>query len=418
MTKMGVGMTAPDLRASHEKPPIFPLDNILRDQRLREARPTRAGVEFLLGAKERLAGDDIDIDPLGVSIPVGIIERSFRPLFLRHFVLERCQHPANVPFRRTDVFTHTPYRSKFLPPKRFGVDADQPVVRLFRIPPPIRIACREIEESVRSHPHSPHSPELMEEMYAESRTFIFALREHRFVDCFPTQPSKENASIEIRRRCRCPGITRTGVEFRCNHSLFRLRPLNDRPAVIAAFDNQVEFVKSGEHAAAPMLRAPESSIVIPREPLGIAVPIGIHRIAERIIGRNRSVVPHTQNFSGKRGPLLCEVLPRRIARGDVEVSIRSEFYSTAVVVDRTRYVTNNFRAIGELPLFETVTINMVLQATFRFTCLIEIDEVIFRKLRMECESEEPPFATMFYALNAFSRLTSTQKQKRAGALRT
>ena len=57
-------------------------------QRPGEARPARAGIVLVQRREERLAGDDVHVDPRLVVVPVLVGEGALGPRFLGHIVLE------------------------------------------------------------------------------------------------------------------------------------------------------------------------------------------------------------------------------------------------------------------------------------------------------------------------------------------
>jgi len=87
VAEMEIAMFAPDLDAGHEKAMVFPLHDIPRLKGLGEARPSGPGIIFVLGAEQRLPGNDVDINPFSMVIPVLIPERGFGALFLSHLIL-------------------------------------------------------------------------------------------------------------------------------------------------------------------------------------------------------------------------------------------------------------------------------------------------------------------------------------------
>ena len=66
---------------------IDDLHDLLRVEGGEKARPAGSAVEFRLRRKERLPGDDIDIDALLLVVPVGVAEGGFGSAFAGDVVL-------------------------------------------------------------------------------------------------------------------------------------------------------------------------------------------------------------------------------------------------------------------------------------------------------------------------------------------
>src|SRR6516164_1365072 len=65
--------------------------------RLREARPARAGIEFRVRREEILAAADTGIDAGRLRVPIGAGEGAFRPLLARDVIL--LGRELRAPFR-------------------------------------------------------------------------------------------------------------------------------------------------------------------------------------------------------------------------------------------------------------------------------------------------------------------------------
>src|SRR5262245_7438151 len=87
VAEMGIARFPPDLGALHPVRSIALFRHAVWLNRLREARPTRAAIEFVERAEQRCARDDVDIDSRVVIVPVGVVKRSFRAAFTRHLIL-------------------------------------------------------------------------------------------------------------------------------------------------------------------------------------------------------------------------------------------------------------------------------------------------------------------------------------------
>src|SRR3989338_5515572 len=88
MPQMRLGMLAAYLGAAHPEALIFLLDNITLLQRTRKARPARAGIIFVRGAKKRFAGNDVYVNAFLLIIPIGIVKGLFSRGVAGHLVLQ------------------------------------------------------------------------------------------------------------------------------------------------------------------------------------------------------------------------------------------------------------------------------------------------------------------------------------------
>jgi len=100
VTEMRIGVRRPNLGAAEAKETICLRANVRGLERPCKAWPPSAGIIFVEGAEERLSGNDVDIDPGFVIIPINIPERSLRVLALGHRVLERCELPPDLAVTR------------------------------------------------------------------------------------------------------------------------------------------------------------------------------------------------------------------------------------------------------------------------------------------------------------------------------
>jgi hypothetical protein len=91
MAEMGIAVFAPDFGPGHEEAPVFLFHDIRRLERFGEAGPPGPGLILVLGAEERLSGNDVDINPFPMVVPVFILEGRFGALFLGDFILQRSQ---------------------------------------------------------------------------------------------------------------------------------------------------------------------------------------------------------------------------------------------------------------------------------------------------------------------------------------
>src|SRR5256885_8159870 len=93
-------MRRADLGAYHEEGAVRLLADIAGLERLREAGPPGAGIELVEGAEERLARDDVHVDPGLVVVPVLVVERPLGRVALRHLVLQRRERAPQVAVAR------------------------------------------------------------------------------------------------------------------------------------------------------------------------------------------------------------------------------------------------------------------------------------------------------------------------------
>src|SRR5437588_6728139 len=84
---MRITFTCANFGALHSEGRIPFFHNALFRNRLREAGPACAAVEFIERAEERLASDQIDINSGLVIVPVGVLKWSFRAAFSRYTIL-------------------------------------------------------------------------------------------------------------------------------------------------------------------------------------------------------------------------------------------------------------------------------------------------------------------------------------------
>lgn len=89
MTQVTVTKVASHFCSFVEQLIIRELNDVVWSERSRKARPTRTGFVFVLGAEQHFAGDDVDVDPILVIVPVLVMERRLSSLVLRDVILER-----------------------------------------------------------------------------------------------------------------------------------------------------------------------------------------------------------------------------------------------------------------------------------------------------------------------------------------
>ena len=89
MPQMAVSMFAPDLGPDRKELAVLTGHYIFRDQRFAETRPAGTRFILILGAEQRFAGDNINIDTLPVIVPVFILKGRLGAFLLGYFILQR-----------------------------------------------------------------------------------------------------------------------------------------------------------------------------------------------------------------------------------------------------------------------------------------------------------------------------------------
>src|SRR3954447_2213829 len=84
---MAISMSRTNLGSNHSVACIMILDHVFGLDRLGEARPARTTLKFVSGSKQRLARDNVHINPRFFIVTVGVIKRPLRPATLRNTVL-------------------------------------------------------------------------------------------------------------------------------------------------------------------------------------------------------------------------------------------------------------------------------------------------------------------------------------------
>ena len=82
MTKVRISGTASDLRAAHAVAQVLQFHHSRLFNGLCESRPAAAALVLIRGGKERLAGDEVHIDPLFKPVPELIAEGTLRAALL------------------------------------------------------------------------------------------------------------------------------------------------------------------------------------------------------------------------------------------------------------------------------------------------------------------------------------------------
>src|SRR3546814_261892 len=93
MAEVAVAVHRAHLGADHAKGVVAPLFDVLRHDRLGEARPAAAGLELVARGEQRLAGNDVDVDARLLVVVVLAREGPFGAVLLGHLVLRRRKLP-------------------------------------------------------------------------------------------------------------------------------------------------------------------------------------------------------------------------------------------------------------------------------------------------------------------------------------
>ena len=129
----------------------------------------------------------------------------------------------------------------------------------------------------------------------------------------------------------------SGRPARVAEARLRRGPPVDRPAVVAAADQQVDLVLL---VGAVLGRVPAPVDGMDRDTLGIAVaeaedggrPAGTRQ--DRVVGRNGAVAVEAQDLAVEARRVLRVVAARRVAHRDVQLAVATELEGTPVVHDR------------------------------------------------------------------------------------
>ena len=92
VSEVGIAFGGADFDAFHAVGIIFFFDDDVLFNGAGEAGPSGAGIKFVFGTEERLAGDNGDVNALAVVVPIFVFEGRFRSALGGDVVLERCEH--------------------------------------------------------------------------------------------------------------------------------------------------------------------------------------------------------------------------------------------------------------------------------------------------------------------------------------
>ena len=94
MAEMGIAFRAADFGPIHSQGAIGFLEDFFFGDRFGETGPAASAIEFIERSEEWFAGDDINVNPWRVIVPVGVVERGLGATFLCHVVLLRASASA------------------------------------------------------------------------------------------------------------------------------------------------------------------------------------------------------------------------------------------------------------------------------------------------------------------------------------
>src|SRR3990167_7593036 len=189
------------------------------------------------------------------------------------------------------------------------------------------------------------------------------------------------------------------MEDGCDHAFARFVALDFGPSVVAAFLDTVEFVKTREHAAATVLCRPQIPVIIPCKALGVSMAVGIHRIAERIIIGNGSIVMHAKDFSRERRRVLRILFLLRVAGGDVEKTVWPECECAAVMEETPGDLIKNHNACCQFIILIRISLDAVMNRSTIIASEIQIQPPILFELRMESNPEQSTFTDVVNAVD-------------------
>lgn len=96
VAQMGIAFDRADFGANHSPGSILLFfDNRFIDC-TGETRPSGARIKFVLRTEKRLAGNDTDINPVSVVVPIFVFERRFCPALGGDILLEWCEHGFGI----------------------------------------------------------------------------------------------------------------------------------------------------------------------------------------------------------------------------------------------------------------------------------------------------------------------------------
>ena len=87
VAEMRITFRATQFGAFHSQSAVRFFDNIFFRDWFGETGPAAAAVELIQGSKKRFTGDDIDVNPGRVIVPISVIEWRLGPALLRNVIL-------------------------------------------------------------------------------------------------------------------------------------------------------------------------------------------------------------------------------------------------------------------------------------------------------------------------------------------
>src|SRR5205814_10422885 len=96
MAQVRISVRGSHFGALHEQRAVGLLRDVIGVEWTSKARPTGARVELIERAEERLSRHDVHVDSCLMIIPEVVLERPFRRLVLRYFVLQWRQRATQL----------------------------------------------------------------------------------------------------------------------------------------------------------------------------------------------------------------------------------------------------------------------------------------------------------------------------------
>ena len=87
MAEMGIAFRAADFGPIHSQGAIRFLEDFFFRDRFGETGPAASAIEFIERSEERFTGDDIDVNPGRVIVPIGVVEGGLGATILCDVVL-------------------------------------------------------------------------------------------------------------------------------------------------------------------------------------------------------------------------------------------------------------------------------------------------------------------------------------------
>jgi hypothetical protein len=100
MPEVGIAPIGANFRPLHVEGRIILFYNVFFRNRFGETGQTQTTVEFVLGIKERLAGNDVDVNAGPFVVPIEVVEKRLGPVFAGYAILLFSQPESQLGFAR------------------------------------------------------------------------------------------------------------------------------------------------------------------------------------------------------------------------------------------------------------------------------------------------------------------------------